>query len=268
MKDLTVAAVCMRSIPGAVKENFNRLRKLAGKAAAGGADIACFPECTLTGYVLSPTEGFPGEWQAKTFAPRLVLLARETNLILIVGFIETRPGKKPYITQVVAGPAGLLGYYRKTHLSPAEAAIYRPGKTLEMFQVKQGIFGLQLCYEAHFPELSTAMALRGADLIFIPHASPRGTAEEKLESWLRHLPARAFDNALFVIACNQVGKTDKGLAFPGVALALGPDGRILDTYTGDREGMLFVSLDANFLETFRGHRMKYFLPRRRPELYG
>lgn len=269
MENLTVAAVCMKSIPGAVNQNLDRVRELAREASAGGADIACFPECTLTGYTLRSMENFQGKWNAETLARRLVVLARETNLILIVGFVEPRPGQKPYITQVAAGPGGLLGCYRKTHLSPAEAPVYQSGRSLEMFRVKQGVFGVQLCYEAHFPELSTHMALRGADLIFMPHASPRGTAEEKLQSWLRHLPARAFDNGLFVIACNQVGKTDQGLCFPGVALVVGPDGRILTTYTDDhREGILFASLEADFLKRVRGHRMKYFLPRRRPNLYS
>lgn len=267
MENLTVAAVCMTSIPGAVGENLDRVGRLARRAATRGADIACFPECTLTGYVLRTTEAATGGWDREDMIRGVSGLARETGLILIVGFIE--PGAKdgPYITEMVAGPGGPLGYYRKTHLSPAEAPLYRPGHVLKIFEVQKGVFGVQLCYEAHFPELSTHMALRGADILFIPHASPRGSPEEKLRSWLRHLPARAFDNAVFVVACNQVGKTREGLSFPGTALVLGPDGRELATYTKDREGILFASLDPEFLTAVRGHRMKYFLPRRRPELY-
>jgi predicted amidohydrolase len=50
---------------------------------------------------------------------------------------------------------------------------------------------------------------------------------EKFESWMRHLPARAFDNGVFVGACNPVGENGAGLSFPGVALLLGPDGRLM-----------------------------------------
>ncbi len=70
--------------------------------------------------------------------------------------------------------------------------------------------GIQLCYDAHFPELSTRMAVNGADIIFMPHASPRGTPSQKLTSWLRHLTARAFDNGVFIVACNQNGDNQKG----------------------------------------------------------
>jgi N-carbamoylputrescine amidase len=111
------------------------------------------------------------------------------------------------------------------------------------------------------------MALIGADILFVPHASPRGNPEEKLQSWLRHLEARAFDNGVFVLACNQVGKTEEGFWFPGVAVVLGPDGRVLAKYVGEEEKILFATLDAEMLHDVRLHRMKYFLPQRRPELY-
>ena len=89
-----------------------------------------------------------------------------------------------------------------------------------------------------------------------------------MKSWLRHLPGRAFDNGVFVVACNQVGKTGEGFVFPGVILALDPQARILESYTGNEETMVFVELKAEVLQETRSHRMKYFLPHRRRELYA
>jgi N-carbamoylputrescine amidase len=111
------------------------------------------------------------------------------------------------------------------------------------------------------------MALEGADVLFIPHASPRGDAESKLSSWLRHLTARAFDNGIFVVACNQVGRTEEGFYFPGVAVVVGPDGQVLATQTVRDEGILYATLEAGMLTDVREHRMRYFLPGRRPQLY-
>ena len=88
-----------------------------------------------------------------------------------------------------------------------------------------------------------------------------------MDSWLRHMPGRAFDNGLYVVACNQVGRNREGLDFPGVAVVFGPDGRIMQSYVGKEEGLVFADLNANFLEEVRKHRMRYFLPNRRPELY-
>jgi N-carbamoylputrescine amidase len=111
------------------------------------------------------------------------------------------------------------------------------------------------------------MAVKGADMIFIPHASPRGTPGEKYRSWMRHLPARAYDNSLFIIACNQTGKSEKGLEFPGIALILGPSGEVIDKEISGKECMMVTDLKAEDLDRVRSHRMRYFLPNRRPELY-
>jgi predicted amidohydrolase len=190
------------------------------------------------------------------------------RIVLMAGIVEVvDAGSLPYITQIIAGPNGLIGAYRKTHLGPTETATYRPGQKIDVFKTGKTTFGVQLCYEGHFPEISTQMALMGADMLFIPHASPRGAPEEKLESWMRHLPARAFDNGIFVIACNQVGACGGGLTFPGVAVIFGPDGRLLARYVGIREHILYADLRDESLQNVRRHRMRYFLPERRPLLY-
>ena len=84
---------------------------------------------------------------------------------------------------------------------------------------------------------------------------------------MRHLTARAFDNSVFIVACNQVGENQKGLDFPGLAVIVGPSGKILAKDTTGREGMLVADLKSDDLAAVRDHRMRYFLPNRRPELY-
>jgi N-carbamoylputrescine amidase len=138
---------------------------------------------------------------------------------------------------------------------------------MPLFETKEVRFGIQLCYDAHFPELSTQMALKGADIIFIPHASPQGTPQEKYQSWMRHLPARAYDNSTFVVACNQAGKNEKGLDFPGIALIVGPSGKVVAKDLSGKEGMLVADLEAGEMDRVRNNRMHFFLPHRRPELY-
>ena len=103
------------------------------------------------------------------------------------------------------------------------------------------------------------MALNGADILFLPHASPRGEPTDKLDSWMRHLTGRAFDNGVFVVACNQVGQNRENLTFPGVAVIIGPDGRIMESYAGDEEKILYAELREEDLKRVRDHRMRYFL---------
>jgi predicted amidohydrolase len=84
---------------------------------------------------------------------------------------------------------------------------------------------------------------------------------------MRHLTARAYDNGLYIVACNQIGDNCNGLVFPGNAVVIDPSGNILDTKLDDSEGLLVADLTAEALEHVRGHRMRYFLPNRRPDLY-
>jgi len=267
MEDMRVAAVCMNSEPGQVNRNLDRIRSFVSQAARAGAQIVCFPELSVTGYVLEhPEKAYVGA-DPETAPERLLHVAEETGLIVIAGMIELCPGRRPWITQVIVGPEGVIGRYRKTHLSPAEKDRYQGGQEIKAYTFGNTTFGVALCYEAHFPEISTVLALQGADILFFPHASPRGDPEGKSQSWLRHLPSRAFDNGVFVVACNQVGDTAEGFSFPGVSLVLGPDGQVLAQYTGDAERILFADLKAEVLRSTREHRMKYFIPRRRPKLY-
>jgi predicted amidohydrolase len=267
MEDITIAAVCMNVPLGEIEENLERMETFVRKAAAKGADLICFPELSITGYRLENPAGIYAGFQPAKALERVKAMARVHGLIVLAGMVEPSDGAKPYISQLVAGPDGLLGVYRKTHLSPNERATYRAGRKIDVFSMKDIRFGVQLCYESHFPEISTIMALKGAEILLIPHASPRGSPAEKAESWMRHLPSRAFDNGLYVVAYNQVGDNHNGFLFPGVAIALNPAGRVMTIYRGYEEKMMLVQVTKEELDETRNHRMKYFFPNRRPELY-
>ncbi len=231
--------------------------------------MICFPEMNLTGYCHTATvtehaETIPGPTTAV-----LAELAGDTGVTILAGMAEKGAAGKLYIVHLAAGPAGDLTVYRKLHLAPPEQKLYSAGSDIPLFKVDKTTCGIQLCYDAHFPELMTRMALDGAEVVFIPHASPsRGmTAPDKHQSWMRHLPARAYDNGIFVVACNQTGSNSNGLHFPGNAVVIDPSGNILDKKLDDREGLVVVDLEGAALKHVRGHRMRYFLPNRRPELY-
>ena len=70
-----------------------------------------------------------------------------------------------------------------------------------------------------------------------------------------------------MIACNQTGDNQNELKFPGLAIALDPAGHILKKDTGGNENMIVADLKAEALAKVRGHRMRYFLPHRRPDIY-
>jgi len=266
MEDIRIAAVITCAPAGKIRDNLNRMAHWAGRAKDQGAAIVCFPEMNITGYitrsdVLEYAETVPGP-----SAQIITDLAEKEQITILAGIAEKDTRGRVFATHLVARPGKKISKYRKLHIAPPEIGVYTPGKAIPLFEAGGIKFGIQLCYDAHFPELTTQMALKGADLIFMPHASPRGTCKDKFTSWMRHLPARAFDNGVFVVACNQACENRKQMQFPGITMIIGPSGEIIKKDLSGKEGVLSATLKADTLKQVREHRMRYFLPGRRGDL--
>jgi len=267
MKDIRIATVIFNSPVGRTGYNLDHTVKMIKEAKKRGVAVICFPEMNITGYstgedIKGAAEPVPGP-----ITQELLHWAVSENIVILAGLAEKSSNNQLFATHLVIKPDGIMEIYRKLHASPPERNVFTSGSRIPLFETKGVRFGIQLCYDAHFPELSTQMALKGADIIFIPHASPKGTPKEKYKSWMRHLPARAYDNSLFIVACNQTGDNKKGLRFPGLSLIIGPSGAIIDKDLSGKEGMLIADLKADEMSRVRNNRMHFFLPGRRPELY-
>jgi predicted amidohydrolase len=109
---------------------------------------------------------------------------------------------------------------------------------------------------------------KGAELILIPHASNLGGSKRK-EVWMKSLVARAYDNSVYVAACNAVGDNDRGSVFGGGVLVLDRKGNIICEDFNGKESVVFADLKAYSHADDEGNRMselRYF-KKRRPELY-
>lgn len=276
MKRLRIALVQMQAEFGAVGKNLRKIEDYTKEAAKKKVDLVCFPELCVQSYSRERShlyaEPVPGE--STHF---IAGLAREHGITVLAGLAEKPPfgdpaGEKPYISQLVAFPDGSLQKYRKTHLGRSEALYFASGDDLPVFTCDKASFAVQICWDLHFPEVTTILSLKGAELIFAPHASPSIVGDRR-EIWLKYLAARAYDNAVFVAACNLIGEDGAGNTFCGGALVLDPKGNIVAESFNGNENMLVAELDPVLLNTIRGReaetmRNSFFLAARRPELYG
>ncbi len=101
------------------------------------------------------------------------------------------------------------------------------------------------CYDLRFPELYRLLLDEGAQLIVVPAGWPAA----RLEHWLLLLRARAVENQLFVIGCNQVGMQE-GVELAGHSAVVDPWGRILAEAAADEE-VLTVDLDLALVAKIR-----------------
>ena len=266
MKKQRIALAVQNCAVGQFEKNLESTLAMVRCAADQGADMVVFPEMNLTGY----DTGNRINQLATPITPDLIqpfqTTADKLKISILVGLTEAAP-TGIFATHLIFIPGHAHGRYRKIHLAPNEQAYFSPGEKYDVFHLADTCFGIHLCYDSHFPELTLAMALKKMDVLIIPHASPRGSSQEKFDSWMRHLRARAFDNGIFVLALNQTGKNNSGLSFPGVALAIGPDGNLISNYLKDEESIFMVDLDPTLMDHVRSHRMRYFLPHRRNDLF-
>jgi predicted amidohydrolase len=256
MSVVDVAAIQLASVPGEVERNLERLAVLAREHAAG-ADLIVAPELFASGYDLELMAREPAlaePLDGPTVAAATAL-AGELDATLAVGLLE-RAGAAVYDSLVVADAGGVIACYRKTHLYPPETAHFGAGEELVVTPTEAGRLGLMICFEHAFPEVATALALGGAQVLAIPSAVPRGY--EHL--MVLRTRARAQDNQLFAIACNLAGGP-----FCGRSLIAGPDGAVL-AEAGGGEAVVRATLDLAAIE--RERRGEPALALRRPELYG
>jgi predicted amidohydrolase len=118
--------------------------------------------------------------------------------------------------------------------------------------------------------VSTILAEKGAEIIFLPHASSlvEETASTKKARWLRYVPARAYDNTVYVAICNQVGDNGAGRRFAGVTFICNPLGEVIaEAHSSTEEEMVIADLKAAELTQARSVAEHFFRHFRRPELY-
>src|SRR5436305_6990825 len=108
--------------------------------------------------------------------------------------------------------------YRRTHPNgpwiytggPAWEFQYVPGSEFPVFDTVHGKVGLAMCSEVYMPEVARALALRGAELIFMPAGKDKGTL---WTTWRTLIWARAIENlALVVTTQNLFTHAERGLA--------------------------------------------------------
>jgi predicted amidohydrolase len=198
--------------------NWKRVEKMVREAAEmGGAKLVVTPEGVLEGYVINEVNAVKGAAEKKEIMERFINVAealdgvyigkasnlsKELGIYLVFGFLEKR-NTKLYNTVILIDPDGdIIGRYSKTHFAQGyeiNPDVYTAGDEYPVFNTPFGKVGMIICYDRQLPEPARIMALKGAQVLFVP-AYGSYTEETGWNTIL--MRTRAYENEFPVVFCN------------------------------------------------------------------
>jgi len=240
MQRFTIACAQFAVTPMAVRENVERAVAWIERAVQEAeARLVVLPETVTTGF----TPDCPAEelWDRVDTLPGAMAepvadAARGLGVFVVFPTYERGPERGVvYNTAALFGPDGeMLGRYRKTHLFPTErrsgGGWSTPGDEPVVVETELANVGLTICYDGDFPELYRCEAIRGAEVICRPAALLRS-----FEIWKMTNQARAYDNHVYVVACNAIGPDAGGSYYFGHSLIVSPIAQVLALARGTEE---------------------------------
>jgi predicted amidohydrolase len=276
--------------------NLGVIEKLSAQASKEGADVIAFHECSITGYTFARHLSKEQMLDLAEFIPegesilKLREIAGKNNIVILAGLFEKDKGDNLFKTYVCVDKNGLVAKFRKLHpfINPHLTA----GNEYCIFDIHGWTCGILICYDNNIIEHVRATTLLGAKIIFMPHAtmctpSPRpGAGFVSPELWknresdptslrlefdgmkgrawlMKWLPARAYDNGVYVVFSNPIGMDDDQLK-NGCSMIIDPFGDILAECRSFDDSFVTATINPEKLTKAGGYR---YIKARRPELY-
>lgn len=288
MQSFKVAVVSMNSPFGEYENILARMEEYCRQAADSDVRLILFPELLIHSHCNPKTWDLAEPVPDGPTTQRCIEIARTYGLVLSVGISE-KPRDIVFNTQFLVGPEGYIGKQRKIHMSRDETLYYKGGRQLDVHDLGFCKVGTIICYDNQFPEVARILALKGADILLMPHAArirmwddtPESAAaarQHSLDFFTSCYAMRARENACFAVLANMAGRAGQLDTYPanspaqphhcGGGLVFAPDGEVLASTQRDeiRDEMIICELDAGCLAAERSL-PNYTLRTRRPELY-
>ena len=296
MENIKIATAQFENRSNDKDHNLSIIDKLSKQAAIQGAKMIAFHECSITGYtfardlsrsqMLELAEIIPGGKSIDT----LTQIAAKNNIAVLAGLFEKDKDDNLFKAYVCVDKHGLVAKHRKLH--PFINPHLLPGDQYTVFEFDGWKCGILICYDNNVIENVRATTLLGADIIFMPHVTMctpstrpgAGFVDSDLwkdktknsvtlrkefdgikgKEWLmKWLPARAYDNAVYVVFSNPIGMDDDQLK-NGCSMIIDPFGDVIAECRSLDDEFVIAELTPEKLKQAGGFR---YTQARRPELY-
>ncbi len=296
MEQIKISTAQFENRSGDKAYNLSVIGNLAEKAASRGSEAIAFHESSITGYTFVRNLTGKQLLDLAEYIPegdsvnKLARLAGKFNISILAGLFEKDIDNRVYKAYICVDGNGLVARHRKLH--PFIHPDVSPGDGYTLFNLNGWKCGILICYDNNIIENVRATTLLGANIIFMPHVtmgtpSPRpGAGFFDMELWqnrdndpgsvraefdgpkgrewlMKWLPARAFDNGVYVVFSNPVGMDDDQLK-NGCSMIIDPFGETIAECRSLGDEIVTAELVPEKLVMAGGYR---YTRARRPELY-
>lgn len=239
--ELTVAAVQVNSRRG-VAENVAEIECAVANFARRGGDAILFPECAVTGY--GADFGRFDSAEIDEALRTVAACARSHRCHVLIGS-PTRVRGRWYNSLLVFDRRGREVFrYHKIHLTPRDRTFFSRGNAPAFFRLDGIPCTAIICHERRYPELVRLPVMMGARIVFHPNAGLDPLAVSKRKRGGRDGAAvRAFENQVYYVFANTVGRQRGNLWSAGDSKIVAPDSRILAKAGNERERLVHARLD-------------------------
>jgi predicted amidohydrolase len=238
---VSLALVQFAPRKGRVDQNVERIEQVFAALRhdkEGFPNVVVFPEASLSGYFV---EGGIAEVAQKSAMVLRKLQAAATQACgrnhppfdVVIGFYEDDGGKL-YNSAMYAslGERPVIRHIHRKLFLPTygvfdEERFVSRGRTIEAFDTPHGRAAILICEDACHAVAVTIAALRGAQILYIPSASPGRGLEDvepaNVRMWRDIMRVAAAEHGIFIAYAGLVG-FEGGKGFTGASRLMGPFG--------------------------------------------
>lgn len=258
---MKVAVGQMEPQIGNIEENLSRVQHILEEADRERVEVLVLPELCNSGYVFqSMSEARKSAEQIPDGPMSRLLQEWSKKSRLVVAGICERTDETLYNSAVVFRNGEYVLTYRKLHLFLDEKDWFNPGIEEPPIVEYHGVqFGIMICFDWIFPEMSRVLALKGAQVILHP-------ANLVLPYCQDAMVTRSIENMVFTATANRIG-TERGIKFSGSSQITDFKGNRLVQMDRESVGVASIEIDAELAKNKSITKRNDIFKDRQPSLY-
>jgi predicted amidohydrolase len=281
MPSLIRAAAAQFGVGTDVEENLATCLRMIDRAAGVGPDLVVLPEfCNRLSWYSDKGEayhaaiGLDGE-----FIGSIQEKVRQHGIALTLNCTVKRPNDRITITSFLIGPDGsvLLSADKQTLMGRENLYFDRAEQASGIVSTDLGRIGLFMCRDGVTMETPRMLAIQGAQILC------NSLNSFAFDEASLHIPVRAPENKVFIVAANKVGpliplsELEAAAKFLGVepvflygageSQIVAPDGRVLAKGPRREEAIVFADIDPSAADSKLTTDGTDIMQARRPDQY-